>query len=203
MGANNSGRGVGGSMVHYAGYAPRFHPSDFRIQSEDGVGVDWPIAYDELRPHYQLLESELPGAGEHWPWGGPHGYPHAPHPISGAAAHGWRGAMARGIDMRVGPVAIANGQFGNRPHCIYRGFCLQGCKVNAKASPYVTHLPDALEHGVEVRADSHAVQVSDAGVTFAHDGRERFQRAAAVCISGYSIETPRLMLNSGLGNDLV
>ncbi|HEX2743553.1 MAG TPA: hypothetical protein VHN16_04025 [Streptosporangiaceae bacterium] len=28
MGSNNSGRGVGGSMVHYAGYTPRFHPSD-------------------------------------------------------------------------------------------------------------------------------------------------------------------------------
>ena len=57
--------------------------------------------------------------------------------------------------MRVGPVAITNGVFGNRPHCIYRGFCLQGCKVNAKASPLVTHLPDAIEHGVEIRADSH------------------------------------------------
>ena len=214
MGANNSGRGVGGSMVHYAGYAPRFHPSDFRIHSEDGVGVDWPIAYEELRPHYQLLESELPVAGEHWPWGDPHGYPHAPHPISGAAAHGWRGAMARGIDMRVGPVAIANGQFGNRPHCIYRGFCLQGCKVNAKASPYVTHLPDALEHGVEVRADSMALRVEigetgkAVGVTYAHDGSLQMQRAAAVAVAGYSIETPRLLLNSttgryahGLGNN--
>ena len=29
LGSNNSGRGVGGSMVHYAGYTPRFHPSDF------------------------------------------------------------------------------------------------------------------------------------------------------------------------------
>ncbi len=29
LGKNNSGRGVGGSMVHYAGYTPRFHPSDF------------------------------------------------------------------------------------------------------------------------------------------------------------------------------
>ena len=55
--------------------------------------------------------------------------------------------------MRVGPVGITNGAFGNRPHCIYRGFCLQGCKVNAKASPLVTHLPDAIEHGVEIRAD--------------------------------------------------
>ena len=78
--------------------------------------------------------------------------------------------------MRVGPVATANGQFGNRPHCIYRGFCLQGCKVNAKASPFVTHLPDALEHGVEVRADSMALRVEIGetgraiGVTYAHDG---------------------------------
>src|SRR5256885_2213139 len=29
MGKNNSGRGVGGSMTHFAGYTPRFHPSDF------------------------------------------------------------------------------------------------------------------------------------------------------------------------------
>src|ERR1700761_7175380 len=36
LGSNNSGRGVGGSMVHYAGYTPRFHPSDFRIHTADG-----------------------------------------------------------------------------------------------------------------------------------------------------------------------
>ncbi len=45
LGKNNSGHGVGGSMVHYAGYTPRFHPSDFRTFSEDGVGADWPIVY--------------------------------------------------------------------------------------------------------------------------------------------------------------
>ena len=33
LGSNNSGRGVGGSMVHYAGYVPRFHPSDFRTSA--------------------------------------------------------------------------------------------------------------------------------------------------------------------------
>jgi len=38
MGSNNSGRGVGGSMVHYAGYTPRFHPSDFATWTNDGVG---------------------------------------------------------------------------------------------------------------------------------------------------------------------
>jgi choline dehydrogenase-like flavoprotein len=214
LGKNNSGHGVGGSMVHYAGYTPRFHPSDFRTQTEDGVGADWPYPYDELKPHYERVERELPVAGQDWPWGDPHSYPHSPHPISGAAGRAWEGARAAGIEMRVGPVGIANGTFGNRPHCIYRGFCLQGCKVNAKASPLVTHVPDALAHGAEVRADCMAarIEVDDAGrctgVTYLHEGRERFQRSAAVAVAGYSIETPRLLLLStsarfpdGLGND--
>ena len=110
-----------------------------------------------------------------------------PHPISGGGRAGPRGrARARDRDARRARSAIPNGTFGNRPHCIYRGFCLQGCKVNAKASPLVTHLPDALAHGVEVRADCHAVRVEIdeagrcTGVTYVRDGRERFQRAAAV-----------------------
>lgn len=71
LGSNNSGRGVGGSMVHYAGYTPRFHPSDFHTLSADGVGADWPISYDDLRPYYERIEAELPVAGQDWPWGDP------------------------------------------------------------------------------------------------------------------------------------
>jgi choline dehydrogenase-like flavoprotein len=216
MGKNNSGRGVGGSMVHFAGYTPRFHPSDFDTHTREGVGADWPISYEELKPHYEELERELPVAGQNWPWGDPHSYPFSPHPVSGAAQVLWHGALEMGIEMRAGPVGIVNGTFGNRPHCIYRGYCLQGCKVNAKASPYVTHLPDALEHGVEIRAESMAVRVElDAGgrargVAYVREGDEveRLQRAAAVAICAYSIETPRLLLNSstagfpdGLGNN--
>jgi choline dehydrogenase-like flavoprotein len=202
LGQNNSGRGVGGSMIHYAGFAPRFHPSDFQTASSDGVGADWPLRYEQLRDHYERLERELPVAGEHWPWGDPHGYPHAPHPLSAGALEAWKGARELDIEIRVGPVAIANGAFGNRPHCIYRGFCLQGCKVGAKASPLVTHVPDALAHGVEIRAGCMAVEVPIdergrcTGVRYFHEGRERFQHAAAVAIAGYSIETPRLLLNS-------
>ena len=54
-------------MVHYAGYTPRFHPSDFATFSNDGVGADWPIDYAELQPYYAALEQELPVAGESWP----------------------------------------------------------------------------------------------------------------------------------------
>ena len=214
LGSNNSGRGVGGSMVHFAGYTPRFHPSDFRTRSTDGVGADWPIDYTDLRPYYTQLEQELPVAGQRWPWGDPHSYPHAPHPVGGNGEIFLRGARAAGIEARVGPVAITNGRFGNRAHCIYRGFCLQGCKVNAKASPLITHIPDALAHGAEIRADSHVARVliddtgdRVTGVEYFRGGRIRRQRAAAVAIAGYSIETPRLLLLStsrsfpdGIGN---
>jgi choline dehydrogenase-like flavoprotein len=214
MGKNNSGVGVGGSMTHFAGYVPRLHPSDFEVRTRDGVAVDWPIAYDDLRASFERVERELPVAGEFWPWGDPHGYPHSPHPVAGAALKAWEGAANYGIEMRVGPVAITNGSFGNRPHCIYRGFCLEGCKVNAKASPLVTHVPDAIEHGAEIRAGATATRIevdggaSVHGVTYVTDGHERRQRAAAVAVCGYAIETPRLLLNSactgqphGLGNN--
>jgi choline dehydrogenase-like flavoprotein len=218
LGSNNSGRGVGGGTVHYAGYTPRFHPSDFKTESIDGVDKDWPISYEELRPYYEDIEEELPVAGEHWPWGDPHGYPHSPHPVSGSGLVFLRGCQRLGLDVRVGPVAITNGRFGNRPHCIYRGFCLQGCKVNAKASTLITHIPDALANGAEIRADSMVSRVeigSDGratGVVYFRDGVERRQRARVVAVAGYAIETPRLLLNSacpsfpdGVGNaaDLV
>ncbi|HLH28881.1 MAG TPA: GMC family oxidoreductase N-terminal domain-containing protein, partial [Acidimicrobiales bacterium] len=202
LGNNNSGRGVGGSMVHFAGYAPRFHPSDFRTRSLDGVGADWPIRYEDLKPYYAAMEQELPVAGQDWPWGDPHRYPHSPHPVGGNGEAFLRGCERLGIAARVGPVAITNGRFGNRPHCIYRGFCLQGCKVNAKASPLVTHVPDALAHGAEIRADSMVTRVTlgedgaATGVNYVHRGAEHHQRARVVAVAGYSIETPRLLLNS-------
>jgi choline dehydrogenase-like flavoprotein len=215
LGSNNSGRGVGGSMVHYAGYVPRFHPSDFHTFSADGCGADWPISYGDLRPYYGHIEEELPVSGQPWPWGDPHTYPYTAHPVGGNGEIFQRGAEAVGIKTRVGPVAIANGRFGNRSHCIYRGFCLQGCKVNAKASPLITHVPDALAHGAEVRADCMVTRISLGtdgradGVVYRRDGVEHFQRARLVVVAGYSIETPRLLLLSassrfpdGLCNDL-
>jgi len=63
LGSNNSGRGVGGGTVHYAGYTPRFHPSDFATRTRDGVGADWPLGYDDLKGYYELIEGELPVAG--------------------------------------------------------------------------------------------------------------------------------------------
>ena len=205
LGANNSGRGVGGGSVHWAAFTPRFHPSDFEVYTRDGVGADWPIDYDDLEPYYQLLEQEIPVAGPAWyPWGKPHGHPYAPHPMGGTGDTLIKGCTRLGIPVSAGgPVAILSASHGDRPHCIYRGFCIQGCKVGAKASTLITHVPDALKHGAEIRDHSMVSRISlgkdgrtDGVFYFDREGNEHFQRAHCVIVSGYAIETPRLLLNS-------
>ena len=60
------------------------------------------------------------------------------------------------------------------------------CKVNAKASPLITHVPDALAHGAEVRANCMVARIVldenglASGVTYLRDGLEHFQRARLV-----------------------
>jgi len=206
LGANNCGKGVGGGSVHWAAFTPRLHPSDFEIYTRDGVGVDWPISYWDLKPYYELLELEMPVAGPAWyPWGDPHGYAFGPHPMGGVGNTLIRGCTNLGIGVSAGgPVAILSGSRGNRPHCIYRGFCIQGCKVGAKASTLITHVPDALENGAEIRDRCMVSRVHHdrktnrvTGVAYLDaEGTERFQKAKAVIVSGYAIETPRLLLNS-------
>jgi choline dehydrogenase-like flavoprotein len=205
LGANNCGQGVGGGSVHWAAFTPRLHPSDFNVYTEDGVGADWPIDYDDIKPYYEQLELEMPVAGPaYYPWGHPHGYAYGPHPMGGVGNALIKGCSALNIPVSIGgPVAILSGSHGNRPHCIYRGFCIQGCKVGAKASTLVTHIPDAVRTGGEVRAECMVSRVElgkNNRVTGVHyfdrEGNTHFQKAKAVIVSGYAIETPRLLLNS-------
>lgn len=210
LGANNSGKGVGGGSVHWAAFTPRLHPSDFHVYSNDGVGVDWPICYEELKPYYELLEREIPVSGPgYFPWGDPHGYPYGPHPMGGCGDILINGCTKLGIRVSLGgPIAILAGSHGKRPHCIYRGFCIQGCKVGAKQSTLISHVPNAIEHGAEIRDSCMVSRINLArngssksgavtGVTyFDPEGRELEQKAKAVIVCGYAIETPRLLLNS-------
>jgi choline dehydrogenase-like flavoprotein len=207
LGANNSGKGVGGSTVHYAGFAPRLHPSDFRVRTLDGVAADWPICYEDLEPYYEQMEREYPVSGPaYYPWGKPHGYPYAPLEAGTAGQMLISGCTRLGILVVAGgPVAIPAGRTGNRPHCIMRGFCLLGCKVGAKSSIHVSHIPDAIDHGAEIRTECMAYEIplDDRGLVKGvryyrslENGQvvAEEQHARAVIVAGYAIETPRLLL---------
>lgn len=48
---------VGGNTKFYGACLPRFRATDFqRIQHYDGISPEWPLAYDDLEPHYAAAE---------------------------------------------------------------------------------------------------------------------------------------------------
>ena len=62
--AFNAGFGTGGSALHHYGVWLRLHPGDFRVASDHGVGLDWPIDYQTLQPHYDKIQSEVGLSGD-------------------------------------------------------------------------------------------------------------------------------------------
>src|SRR5262245_66526152 len=50
--AGRRARGVGGSTLHWEGYALRLQARDFQLRSTHGIGEDWPISYQDLEPYY-------------------------------------------------------------------------------------------------------------------------------------------------------
>lgn len=52
-------RQLGGTSLHWLGTTPRFVPNDFRMRTEYGVGVDWPLTYADLEPYYREAEVSM------------------------------------------------------------------------------------------------------------------------------------------------
>ncbi|UED74611.1 GMC family oxidoreductase [Brevibacillus sp. DP1.3A] len=204
LGHNNSGRGIGGGTVHFTGVFLRFHESDFKTKTVDGVGEDWPITYQDLAPYYDKIEREIAVSGpNHFPWGsfqGPYPYP-VREPISANAQLFREGCEKLGIESVVAPLAILSAPFDGRPPCINRGFCNQGCMPNAKYSGLIHHIPKAIAEGAEVLSDCMVTEILMAGdrvsgVLFNHNGLTHRQMARVVILAGFVVETPRLLLSS-------
>jgi choline dehydrogenase-like flavoprotein len=53
-----------GQDLALAGTTLRFVPDDFKLKTTFGVGVDWPIADDDLEPWYGEAERELGVEGD-------------------------------------------------------------------------------------------------------------------------------------------
>ncbi|HEX2296615.1 MAG TPA: GMC family oxidoreductase N-terminal domain-containing protein [Actinomycetota bacterium] len=83
------------------------------------------------------------------------------------------------------------------------GYCGFGCRIGAKQSTMVTYLQDAAAAGARIftRADVRRVMISDGRATGveARVGRHRLSiQARAVVVAAGAIETPVLLLRSGL-----
>lgn len=196
--------GFGGSTIFYSAHFPRFHPSDFRTKSLDGVGEDWPLDYEELKPFFRENERMMGVAGLVGDPASP-AYERLlpPVPLGDVGR-----AMAAGFN-RLGwhwwpsYSAINTHRHGNRAPCINLGPCNTGCTQGAKASVDVTYWPAAQRQGVEVRTQCRVREITLDSRGFADgvlyvdaDGAEHRLSARIVVIACSGIGTPRLLLNS-------
>ena len=121
-----------------------FIRADFRTRSTEGVGDDWPLGYDDLRPYYEKVEREFGVAGECGPFAPePYELPMPPHRMNWHAQVLARGARQLGAHPFAPPMAINSVAHDGRPACIYCGWCGSGCPTGAKATAANTYLAQA------------------------------------------------------------
>jgi choline dehydrogenase-like flavoprotein len=205
--------GVGGSTILWAAHWARMLPSDFRTQTMDGVGDDWPFTYEELLPYYRSCEEHMGVSGlagdPAFPDGGAATLP--PMPIHKMGRKGAEGMNKMGWHWWPAPNAVpSNGPHNNLNQCVRRGTCLTGCPDAAKASTDLTHWPYAQKAGARIITNAAVRELTTegemvTGATYVDgNGAERHQSADVVIMCANGIGTPRILLSSGgadgLGN---
>jgi gluconate 2-dehydrogenase alpha chain len=217
-------RTVGGAFVHADCKTPRFHPTDFELGRHLGdlTGAsfaDWPVGYADLEPFYAVAERMIGVQGQAGadPFAAPRStpYPMPPGPEMYVGHVLAAGARKLGLTPFPYPSSITSRDYRGRPPCNDCGFCSGfGCPSNAKGSPAVTYLREALLTGnVQLRYNCIATHViaraggrEVAGAGYLDpEGRASSVEADRVVLAASPIESARLCLLSdpggpGLGN---
>jgi choline dehydrogenase-like flavoprotein len=197
---------VGGRTNHWGRIALRYAEVDFRARSNDGMGDDWPITYQDLAPYYDKVESYI-GV-----FGTPEGIPSAPDGIfQPPPKPRCTEVLVKKACDRLGVIcvpsrlAIITQPLNGRPACHYCDQCGRGCISASNFSSSQVLIPPAMETGrltlipnamvreILVGADGKA---SAASYVDKNTRTEMQVRARAFLVGASSCESTRLLLNS-------
>ncbi len=199
-------RMLGGRTNHWGRISLRFGPDDFRGKTKDGLGDDWPIAYDDVKPYYDRIDrliglfGSVEGMRNH-----PDGIFHPPPKPRRYELLVQRASRKLNIPCVAARLSIITQPHNGRAACHNCGQCNRGCKTNsnfsspevlirpALASGNLTLLTNAMAREVTVGQDGLAT-----GVTYIDKatGEDRHVRARVVVLAASALESARLLLNS-------
>lgn len=206
--------GLGGTTLHFQGEAHRLNPSAFRMRSLYDVGVDWPIDYNDLAPYYSEIEKiigvsgpdEVPNRPREKP------YPLPPHKLSYASQLIEKACKKMGFELTPNSVAILSRPYRDTAPCNYCNGCVWGCPRKDKGSVDVTLIPllektghceiitQAFASRVEVEKKD-GMSIAKGVHYFDRDGKEHFVNGDYIAVACGAVETPRLLLNSGINQN--
>ena len=199
-------RMLGGRTNHWGRISLRFGPDDFRGRSIDGLGDDWPISYDDIKPYYDQVD-RLIGI-----FGSNEGLRNNPDGIFQPAPRPrcYELMIKQACDkLKItcipGRLSILTRPLNGRMACHYCGQCGRGCQTNSNFSSPGVLIKPALDTGKltlvtgamarEVTLDKKGIAT---GVTYIrkNDGTEQHVRARVVVLAASAFESARIMLNS-------
>jgi choline dehydrogenase-like flavoprotein len=204
------GRQVGGRSITWGRQSYRWSDLDFEANLREGVGVDWPIRYQEIAPWYDYVENFIGVSGR------AEGLPQLPDgkflpPMEHNCAElVVKDAIAKYFPgerlMTIGRTAILTQRHNGRAPCHYCGPCARGCITRSYFSSLNSTLPAALTTGkVTVRPhsvvhslifDSKTRRVSGVRII---DGQTRQTiefKSRVVFLCASALESARILLNS-------
>ena len=198
--------GFGGGSNCWWGNAVRLHPSDFKLKSRYGVGIDWPIDYDDIESYYcdaeELMQVSGPRERMLWPRSKP--FPLPPHTLpqvdralkEAYPEHHFAAATAR-----------PSRDTATRPKCCSNGTC-HLCPIDSKFSILNSLMGPYEDPRVEVllTAEARAVDVQGGkaiGVVYRRDGREHTVTADLVVLGANALFNPTILQRSGLDHPLL
>ena len=152
---------VGGPSVFYGGVSMRFREADFKADPEivGGTGACWPYSYAELEPHYSLAEQLLDIAGQAGsdptePYRSVP-YPQRLNELSSTSRMIEKAALKLGLNPFRLPLAINYSNHNGQAECVACTTCdTFACAIQAKNDLATRVLPDLLQKGLELRANT-------------------------------------------------
>ncbi len=197
---------LGGRTNHWGRISLRFGPYDFRRKSLDGLGDDWPITYDDVKPYYDRVDRliGLFGSNENLP-NEPNGIFQPPPKPRCYELLVKQAADRLNITCIPSRLSIITRPLNGRPACHYCGQCYRGCRTNSNfSSPSVllkpalqtgklTIIPNAMAREVMTDAAGRATGVAYIDKS---TGQDLMVRARIVVLAASALESARLLLNS-------
>jgi choline dehydrogenase-like flavoprotein len=197
---------VGGRTNHWGRIALRFAPVDFRARSNDGMGDDWPISYDDVAPYYDKVESFIGvfGTRENIP-SAPDGVFLPPPPPRCTETIIKKSCDRLNILCIPSRLAILTKPLNGRAACHYCAQCGRGCISASNFSSSQVMIPPAQSTGrltlitgamareIIVGKDGEAKAVSY--IDKATHSEKQVQ-ARAFVVGASACESARLLLNS-------
>jgi choline dehydrogenase-like flavoprotein len=197
---------LGGRTNHYGRVTLRFADYDFHPRKRDGLGVDWPISYEDLAPYYDKAENFIGVTGtKEGIRSAPDGIFNPPAPLRAHDVLVQRSCAKLGIRAIPARQAVTTVPRNGRPACHYCGQCGRGCKTASNyASSYVQIFPAMQTGRVKVIANAMARElVTDqsgrvTAISYIDKttGSEAQVACRTVVLAASACESARLLLNS-------